>query len=232
MSDHETYLSYKKSSLYNEKNECNKCGEKVHICDNCMNHICISSKVCHDIYMIMSTSKIYPSKAHSMCDGCKQVVTCSLFEKCKNCEYNSSYNMIIDNVAIGSYLSPYDSFDIIVNMDYPQNNANRGEILADIKDNKFIIRCGFMDWYDSMTIKHLNIVYCMVKERETYIRNQGKDNIMILFHCTMGISRSSTMAIYYLAKKLGIGYDEAYMMAKQKRRIIKPNDGFKKLLGL
>ena len=59
--------------------------------------------------------------------------------------YNN-YNMITDNVAIGDYTSSYDSFDVIVNLNYPYNNVEHHVIKFD-KDNKdkLLIRVGTDD---------------------------------------------------------------------------------------
>lgn len=52
----------------------------------------------------------------------------------------------------------------------------------------------------------------------------------VVVHCHMGISRSSSIVIYYLMKKFGIPYEKAYNFLKTKRYIIQPNLGFVKQL--
>lgn len=49
---------------------------------------------------------------------------------------------------------------------------------------------------------------------------------VVLVHCMMGISRSSSMVIYYLMKSKGWTYDQAYTFVKEKRDIVHPNRGF------
>jgi protein-tyrosine phosphatase len=46
----------------------------------------------------------------------------------------------------------------------------------------------------------------------------------------MGISRSTTIVIYYLMKKNNIKFEVAYNMVKEKRKVTKPNYGFVKQL--
>lgn len=57
-----------------------------------------------------------------------------------------------------------------------------------------------------------------------------KRNEKILVHCIAGVSRSASVVIYYLMKKTGKKYDEVYSYVKSKRNMIKPNDGFVKIL--
>lgn len=49
-------------------------------------------------------------------------------------------------------------------------------------------------------------------------------------HCAYGVSRSSTLVLAFLMKKFKIGYSEAFIYARRKRPVIKPNYGFEKQL--
>lgn len=57
-----------------------------------------------------------------------------------------------------------------------------------------------------------------------------KSNGSVLIHCMAGISRSTSLIIYYLMKKYGVSYDQAYRLIKAKRPIIQPNVGFESQL--
>jgi protein-tyrosine phosphatase len=48
----------------------------------------------------------------------------------------------------------------------------------------------------------------------------------VLVHCAFGVSRSSTLVIAYLMKKLRIKYHEAFSFVKRKRTVVRPNGGF------
>ena len=52
----------------------------------------------------------------------------------------------------------------------------------------------------------------------------------VLIHCTMGISRSPTIALAYLLKAKKMSLIEAYKFMKEKRTMISPNCGFMKQL--
>jgi protein-tyrosine phosphatase len=51
-------------------------------------------------------------------------------------------------------------------------------------------------------------------------------NDRILVHCWKGVSRSSSICIYFLMKKQKISLNEAYHLVLSKRPIIQPNPGF------
>jgi len=48
----------------------------------------------------------------------------------------------------------------------------------------------------------------------------------VLVHCSMGISRSSTIVIAFIMKKFTFSFSKAYNLVKKKRPIICPNSGF------
>lgn len=56
------------------------------------------------------------------------------------------------------------------------------------------------------------------------------DESTTLVHCRAGISRSATIVIAYLMIKKHMSLIDAYKLCKEKRSIIRPNDGFIKQL--
>lgn len=58
--------------------------------------------------------------------------------------------------------------------------------------------------------------------------NREKTNVLI--HCFAGVSRSGAVIIAYLMKTKGIGFQDAWTLAKSKRNVITPNEGFKSQL--
>lgn len=59
-----------------------------------------------------------------------------------------------------------------------------------------------------------------------YIYPYLKEKKSILIHCYAGISRSASVAIYSIMMYKNISFPHAYMITKDKRGKIYPNDGF------
>ena len=137
------------------------------------------------------------------------------------------YHWITDTIAVGSLYSKYDSFDIIVNLAYRYDGDGfkKHEITTFEEKNKFIIKIGLHDSpdepMDKILTKLIPVLIECIEEDPT---------IKILFHCQAGISRSSSCAIALLAKLNGISFDKALKLAKSKRVIIQPNEGFCKMI--
>jgi protein-tyrosine phosphatase len=58
------------------------------------------------------------------------------------------------------------------------------------------------------------------------IISKGLEKGNVYVHCFAGVSRSSTIVISYLMKKLGWSVSEAYSFTKKKRKYVNPNPGF------
>lgn len=59
-----------------------------------------------------------------------------------------------------------------------------------------------------------------------YIHRSISQGGKVLVHCYAGISRSSSMVIYYLMRKYKMPFEKAYVHVKNLRPIINPNPGF------
>ena len=134
--------------------------------------------------------------------------------------------MVDEHVAIGSCDSLYDKFDLVINLSYPDNGVKRDEIKHGLENTSYVVRCGFTDDKDGLTYEKLENVLKIITEKEK------EKTINLLFHCYAGVSRSSTVAIYYLSKRDGKTVKETYDLVKQKRPRIDPNPHFRKLIGL
>jgi protein-tyrosine phosphatase len=138
--------------------------------------------------------------------------------------YNNyhNYDMITDNVAIGDHTSSYDPFDVIVNLNYPYNNVEHHVIKFDnYNKDKLLIRVGTDDRPDeNMYLLLQNLLPELLK---IYYHNP---NTKFLFHCYAGISRSSSVAIAFLASIHNTSPSEIFHFAKRKRPVINPNKGF------
>ncbi|KAK0156094.1 Dual specificity protein phosphatase 16 [Merluccius polli] len=59
-----------------------------------------------------------------------------------------------------------------------------------------------------------------------FIERAKACNARVLVHCLAGISRSATIAIAYIMKRMDMSLDEAYRFVKEKRPTISPNFNF------
>lgn len=147
-----------------------------------------------------------------------------------NFQKDNDYDMITDNVAIGSHKASYDAFDLIINLDYPHNGIKFREIVYEKKEDKQIIKCGYIDVENGgLTSDSLNKLLNIINDYKKEIK---KDDPKILFHCYAGVSRSATVAIYYLSKTQNKTTKEVYELAKEKRPCINPNSAFRKIIDL
>lgn len=69
-------------------------------------------------------------------------------------------------------------------------------------------------------------IYNAMERSYVFINNALELGGTVLVHCHAGISRSSSMIIYYLMKKYRLPFDRAYAIAKYKRNQVSPNAGF------
>lgn len=74
------------------------------------------------------------------------------------------------------------------------------------------------DWHEENLAKHFEECFLFIDE--------GLKSGGILVHCMAGISRGPAIVIGYLMHRKRMNLKDAYMLVKQKRPIIKPNQGF------
>lgn len=225
---------------------CKNCGEHTNACDSCDKNICMK---CNDIPENdpEQNKRSFPTQPHALCAECKSIPVCHINSICRLCVRD--YHFITDKVAIGSSLTPYDHFDIVINMDWPNNGIEIGEMKYEYlsQSHTHLIKCGLadcnLDQYSPFATKvfeEINkIVYALKERGEKYNNNNNKEKgrkyvkyPRILFHCYAGVSRSVTAAIYYLSKDTEMSTKAVYHMVKEKRKVARPNPCFMKILGL
>jgi len=205
-----------------------KCKTKLITCQRCHVEICPNKK-CIPQYMIRNPSCLYPSKKHEKCLECENI-TCCLSGICKDCEKRHTYDMITDKVAIGSYQASYKPFDLVINLDYPENEVKFGEVVCTNEGDTYVIKCGYND-----TIKESGLTSDKLDDllnRIDKFKSETQKDPNILFHCYGGISRSATVAIAYLAKSENKTTKEIYELVKQKRPRINPNKTFRDMIDI
>ncbi len=158
----------------------------------------------------------------------KEKVKCPICEKLCT-EYSLSNHIdnhatkILDFLYLGDQWNAGDEFEIltlkisaVLNVAYELNNKYI-EIFNTVNGNyKHVLM------KDESDFDILNVLDDAVE----YIENIRKKDGRVLVHCAMGISRSSSVVIGYLIKYQKMSFDEAYRFVKEKRSIVRPNDGF------
>lgn len=223
------------SSLFYSKliQKCEGCDKKMEECDSCGKVLCMP---CEE-----KNEEKKGGKHHVLCLECKTEPVCSKIQVCGLCYRN--YHYITDRVAIGNSSTSYDLFDIIVNMDCPNNGLEHGRLVYEYceKDRKHIIKCGIQDCsqdeYEPFA-KHVFDEITRAIQRLSNKRNREKDRKKypeyprILFHCYAGISRSVAAATWYLSKTTNLSTCSVFNMIKEKRKVANPNPCFRKILEL
>lgn len=210
--------------VLNESKKYKKCKKKLFKCSWCYEYIC-PNKECIPQYMIRKWSSVSPSKKHEKCLECDNI-TCCPSGICKDCENLHTYDMITDKVAIGSYQASYKSFDLVINLDYPENGVKCGEVVCMTEGDTYVIKCGYEDVNGGLTSDKLDDLLNRIDE----FKKGKEEEPKILFHCYAGVSRSATVAIAYLAKNENKTTKEIYKLAKEKRPRINPNKSFREMI--
>jgi len=183
-------------------------------CKDCHKYVC-------DICVKTNKTIMFVLKKHYYCVECEDEICC--FKKiCGRCDRNP-FHMITDRIAVGSCDSQYN-FDIIVNLNYPENNVKEDEIKIIKKQNQMIILVGITD-----TESKEKEVYILLKNIIPVLY-ENYNNSKILFHCFAGMSRSAMFAIGYLSYSMNITIEDAIELVKEKRKFIEVNKGFLKAL--
>jgi protein-tyrosine phosphatase len=151
-----------------------------------------------------------------------------MLNKNKMSSQSIHYTFITPTVAIGDIYSPYNEFDIIVNL---SNNSKAaiGEIyIEDVNrvntlDMVQIIHIGLIDRADQAECcKRLlnDIIPSLLQQSDK----------RILFHCNSGKSRSATFAIAFLSRLFSKNAMKVLEYVASKRPIVQPNVGFMYIL--
>jgi len=128
-----------------------------------------------------------------------------------------SYDQIIDNIYLGNF----------------------GSALS-LEELKFIgirkvICCALampLPFQDEMIYKHLPIIDDPEEDILPYLTdgikflNDCDSSVNVLVHCQAGVSRSASIVIGFIMWKMRLSYEEAFLLVKQKRKCVCPNDGF------
>lgn len=122
-----------------------------------------------------------------------------------------------------------DTVDNDVTFFYLPYNDNVYQNLWDYHTSYPTIRKTKSNEYDTKAKQWLENKWAsqpMIEVSYHIIDNVLESGQPILIHCMAGVSRSVSMIIYYLMRKYGMGFDDAYHLIKSRRSIINPNKSF------
>ena len=129
-------------------------------------------------------------------------------------------NYICDNVFLGDFraadnlsLLKEKNISAIINCAYNLPSKFPNELTY--------LNLNLADEKDVEIIPALEKAYKFIKE---------DPNRLIFVHCVHGSSRSGSTVIFYLMKDKNWDYETSFNFIKERRNIIKPNEGFKKQL--
>ena len=129
-------------------------------------------------------------------------------------------NHICDNVFLGDFRAADDlpllkekNISAIINCAF--------NLPSKFKKELTYLNLKLADEKDVEIIPALENAYKFIKE---------DPNRLILVHCVHGSSRSGSTVIFYLMKDKKWDYETCFNYVKERRNIIKPNEGFKRQL--
>lgn len=130
----------------------------------------------------------------------------------------NSIDEVLPNLFIGSYDDACDSVTL--------DHFGITHILTVASD----LPAKYTEKYTYLIIQALDLdtqdLFPSFSQSFEFIENSLSNNGKVLVHCLYGISRSSTIVISYIMKKLNIHYEQAFTLLKEKHPRADPNDGF------
>jgi protein-tyrosine phosphatase len=138
-------------------------------------------------------------------------------------------NFITPTVCIGDGDSSYERFNVVINANFPpnrikhQNVARREESVYNNKCTLYLV--GMFDHESEPLDFYLD--YLIPRLRTRYEENP---KCRFLFHCFAGKSRSVALALAFLVEVMGMQFDNALELVKEKRPIVQPKQAFIQML--
>lgn len=134
---------------------------------------------------------------------------------------------IIDNIYLGSAFNAA-SYNLLKELDIRVIFNITNEITNYYPDDFIYHKYDLNDDNRDSICEHLEVIYNLIKGYQNEGGESGTSSGNIFVHCYMGRSRSASIVIYYVMKKLGCGFDEAVEYVIEKRPIVNPTFRFTK----
>jgi len=138
---------------------------------------------------------------------------------CIGPEYAGQYHDSLLNNVKGLEIVYLSYSDVPSQNLWQENNVNDAQFIS---DGGVVTPCIVSNDYNKLPL--IDIGHHWMNK---YL---AKTNGSVLVHCMAGISRSTSLIIYYLMRKYALSYDQAYQIVKKGRSIIQPNIGFESQL--
>lgn len=134
-------------------------------------------------------------------------------------------NDITPNITIGNHKCTYDSFDIIINANYPHHGQSRQhEITISYPTSVYpntIYYIGLLDDPREPFIELCQELMDLLRKQ-----HQTRPNARYLFQCHRGSCRSVCFAIAFMVDVLGMDFIEVTELIDEHRAGIEPRDEF------
>ena len=130
-------------------------------------------------------------------------------------------NYIIDNIYLGDINAAADEAYL-----KEHNITTVVNCAISCKSNYTDIKFIELRLYDDKS----QILFPKLEVAYNFIKKNSKKNANILVHCKCGISRSTSLVVFYLMKERGWDYDRAIDYIRERRPIVQPNPGFEEQL--
>ena len=166
-----------------EYSECAGCGSKRTTCVDCMFLLCgVAGCALYQDAMFLF------ARAHNRCEGC-HVLRCET----KECRCAFPFYWVTPTIAIGNKEADPSTFDVVVDLNYPQNGCGIGEVREEPYRLSVGVPLGDDDVARSCLAKTVTMVNSFLAAR-----GAGGGNLRILFVSTRGQTRSVLVCMYYL----------------------------------
>jgi len=138
-----------------------------------------------------------------------------------------AYDWITDRVAIGDSHSSYQAFDVIVNLNFP-NNCVEYQTIGSVREGKHTIYgIGLKDEeYEAESLGRF-LDHLLPALSMTFVE---RPETRFLFHCRAGISRSVSVALAFMLETTHESLHDTLTHIQQVRPIASPNVGFMSVL--
>ncbi|XP_055506011.1 dual specificity protein phosphatase 16 [Leucoraja erinacea] len=160
----------------------------------------------------------FSSTFSSLCEGKSSLVPASISQPCLPVT-NTGPTRILPHLYLGCQRDVLNK-ELMQQIDvaYVLNASNTCPKPDFIPETHFL-RVPVNDSFSEKILPWLN-------KSVEFIEKAKASNGCVLVHCLAGISRSATIAIAYIMKRMDMSLDEAYRFVKEKRPTISPNFNF------